>query len=90
MKVIWKCKVTSELEQELLLPMDHTILKADYFNGDFCLWVLVDPTSPKSNYMFYTFGTGEQISIDNEIEYIDTFYYQKRFVFHMFKEKESK
>lgn len=96
MRTIWKY----ELEPETIInvPVDAKPLAVQVQGGQTCLWVLLDPDTPRVERKFLSFGTGHPIPDDSRfqrLQYIDTFQTENpmkglinspTLVFHVFEE----
>jgi hypothetical protein len=59
------------------------VLRVDAQRGDFCVWVLVDPSAQKKDRQFMIYGTGQDLP-DPMGTYINTFF-EDSFVWHAFE-----
>ena len=84
MKVIYKYPVGEEID----LPCDHKVLKAEYQGTELFAWVLVDLESETEKYKFVIKGTGHPEGLFyDEGEYVDTVF-EGPYVWHIFKVKK--
>jgi hypothetical protein len=61
-KTIWKYACPVEDVFELEIPKHHKILSFQCQKDKPCIWVLVDPDTPKVKKRFQIFGTGHPIT----------------------------
>lgn len=87
MKTIWKYKLETTDEQQILMPVAAEILTVQIQDGEPHLWVMVDDsTIEKEKRYIEIFGTGNPIISNGPRKYIGT--YQLRggaLVFHVFE-----
>lgn len=85
MRVIYKYPIHENIEIEL--PADAQILSAQLQYGEPVLWILLDPSTPKTKRHIIGVGTGHQVP-DNS-NYIGTFQLNDGdFVIHLFEIKQ--
>ena len=86
MKTIYKFKLQTTDEQQILMPEGAEILTVQLQDGEPQLWALVDTDQPKTKRYIEIFGTGNPITGIGPRKYIAT--YQLRggaLVFHVFE-----
>ena len=66
MRVIYKYPLTLETRQSIHMPMGAKLLSVQAQFNCPCLWALVDPEAVTIIETIYVFGTGHQISKDEE------------------------
>lgn len=86
MKTIYKYKLQTTDEQQILMPEGAEILTVQLQDGEPQLWALVETELPKTKRYIEIFGTGNPITGIGPHKYIAT--YQLRggaLVFHVFE-----
>ncbi len=79
---IWKYPINDGNSQsEIDVPENHAILTVAYQSGQLCLWVSVDPKSPKIHKLISSVGTG--FPYNPTAKFIGTVQ-QGPFVWHIF------
>lgn len=73
MKTIYKYKLDITEKQVISLPRNYEILKINTLNDIPYLWALVDPTADEVNVTIYTYGTGDVISDNWNLIYLETY-----------------
>ncbi len=82
-KTIWK--YTLQPEGSIEIPKDAELLTVAEQYGEICLWALVEPTAPRVERSFVSFGTGHDVPDDN-LSYVGSAQLQGgALVFHVFE-----
>lgn len=87
-KTIWKFPLHVVGINRLQIPDGYEVLTVQSQNNTPCLWILVNPESPKVDCMFETFGAGHSIHYDMGVErkYVGTYQLDGgEFVGHVFE-----
>jgi hypothetical protein len=92
MKKIYKYQLEWNDRQELLLPLDATILSVAIQNQVLCVWAIVDPDAEPEPRVFYIAGTGhEPPPPEKKAVFVGTVHWlEKGLVFHVFRNKHIK
>jgi hypothetical protein len=87
MRTIWKFKLQTTDEQELLMPEGSEILTVQIQDGEPCLWAMIENTESKpEKRLIEIFGTGNPINSHGPREYIGTYQLGGgALVFHVFE-----
>jgi hypothetical protein len=87
MKTIWKFKLQTTDEQQILMPKGSEILTVQIQDGEPCIWAMInEPNAEAEKRYIEVFGTGNPILSHGPRKYIGT--YQLRggaLVFHVFE-----
>ena len=71
MKTTWKFELTPGI-CEKKIPVGAKILHLNEQNGNVCIWALINPYADKEYRKFLTVGTGVEIPVECENNYIGT------------------
>jgi hypothetical protein len=88
MKTIWKMQLENSTEQGILVPLGATPLSVQNQYGVPHLWMLVDPSAPKSMVTVQFYTTGGAIPEDGLGEFVGTVQ-NNGFVGHVFWKAEG-
>ena len=85
-KAIWKFELEVTDNQVIEIPIDSEILTAQVQNGKPCLWALVNPTKNKEKRFIEMFGTGHEIDMNVNRNYLGTIQlHDGLFIVHVFE-----
>ncbi len=79
---IWKFHLAIDEEQIIEMPIINKPLTLQLQNYAPCLWMLVDPDSPRIKVRIRTVGTGHSFVL-SDMEYVGT-YQAGSFIWHVF------
>lgn len=83
--VIWKYPIALHEEQVQRMPVGAQILSVQMQRSQPCLWVLVNPNSPREERTIYVHGTGHEADFSNK-RFIGTIQFEsEQLVFHVFE-----
>lgn len=86
MNTIWKFDVPATDTFTLEMPRGAKVLSVHSQGEKVCMWAEVSPGEPKELRTFRTYGTGHDISGDENRSFIGTFLlHGGAFVFHLFE-----
>jgi len=72
-ETIWKYELKVQDTQEIDIPCGYEVLMVNTQKGIPCLWVRVDPNSPKLREIIYTHGTGHNIEHQCKLEHLGSY-----------------
>ena len=87
-KTIWRFELKTTDNQTIEMPVNAEILTVQTQNEIPCIWAFVDPTETKENRFIEIFGTGHEISQDENVNrnYLGTYQLNGgSLIFHVFE-----
>jgi hypothetical protein len=89
-RVIWKYEIPLVNSFEIDLPDTHKVLHVSEQHGTGCLWVVVDPTEPRTATRFQLIASEQTFDTAFVGEYIGTYFLnEKMLTVHLFESPES-